>query len=127
MTGLKLGQRYRIQFFMGVEEGFHAQPYNKLPGTGIAAIEITGYDRVWVQINSDGAYRALDFIAKAATTQVKFLSWYVFGGPEGRSWRRSSHAQEPESLPSYPKGATSLFRAGPTLGTAAGWVGPLAP
>jgi hypothetical protein len=40
VAGLKVGSRYRLQFFMGAEGGRNAKPSNMFPGTGVAAIDV---------------------------------------------------------------------------------------
>jgi len=83
-VNVKPGRRYRFQFFQGCEDcGKPPLPdgttatsaYNRFPGHGLAAIDITGYDRTYLEVYPVGNYRTLDFIAKSAQTTIKIMSW----------------------------------------------------
>ena len=72
VQGLTPGERYRLQFFQGPEKG-----NSTFPVTGIAALEITGYERVYFYVQGEigGYYRTLDFVALQTAHEVRFLNW----------------------------------------------------
>ena len=75
VTGLVVGRTYRLQFFQG-GEGVQDGPTNAFNGTGIAALDISGYDRVYFLVSGLSAqYRSIDFVAKSTSHVLSFLNW----------------------------------------------------
>ena len=80
VSGLTVGNRYRLQFFVGSEHGKHTptDPGWGFSKAGVAAIEIEGYTRTYFEVLPYAAgarYMTLDFIATANPTTIAFLNW----------------------------------------------------
>lgn len=61
------GITYRLHFSQGTEA--------ILNSFGVAAIEISGYDRIYFQVEKGNKEYYLQFVATTAQTNIKFLSW----------------------------------------------------
>lgn len=106
VSGLEVGQRYRLQFWQTSEAGFQGTRWwsysptwevlfwdndppsnaivlNSYPDPGIAALEMSGYGRIFFKVNVDtnpkptlsGTRYTIDFVAKDADLDLSFLSW----------------------------------------------------
>lgn len=61
------GTKYRLHFSQSTEDF--------LTSVGIAALDITGYDRTFFRVTTGNAEYYLDFVATTAQTNIKFMSW----------------------------------------------------
>lgn len=61
------GNKYRLHFSQSTE--------NFKNYSGLAGIDITGYDRVFFEVTTGNKEYYLDFIATTSQTNIKFMSW----------------------------------------------------
>ena len=73
VTGLTVGQSYRLQFWQSSEDA--AEANGRYTRDGLSAVDITGFQRTFLVIPHDDQQYTLDFIATAANTTIGFMSW----------------------------------------------------
>lgn len=66
-VSLVAGERYRMYFHQSTE--------NILQYSGIAALDITGYQRIFFEVTTGNRGYMVEFTAVSSTTNIKFLSW----------------------------------------------------
>ena len=64
---LVVGTKYRLSFFQGAERGVN--------GDGLAALDITGFDRTYFRVYTNGHRYIFEFTASASTTNIGFINW----------------------------------------------------
>jgi len=74
---LVTGQQYRMSFGQSTEA--------MLDYSGIAALEITGYGRVYFEVVPGNKGYMVEFVATSNDTNIKFMQWGHIGGGNGRS------------------------------------------
>lgn len=76
VQGLTVGHTYRLQFFCG-GEGVDNDGNGKWTAPGVAAIDVSGFDRVFFEVpyTKPAYYRTIDFEAKSTSHTISFLSW----------------------------------------------------
>ena len=66
-----VGTTYRMHFSQGGEDG----GFSFVQADGIAAVNITGYKRVYFKVSPANSEYYLEFVATSAQTNIKFMSW----------------------------------------------------
>lgn len=64
VVSLTVGARYRLQWFASSEDASSPSPIPTWSLPGIAAFEITGYNRTYFTVLHEAGYMTVDFFAK---------------------------------------------------------------
>lgn len=76
VSGLAVGTRYRLQFYAASEDSTVTNPQDtQWYQTGVAGLDITGYQRTYFTVTHASRYLTIDFVATASDTTIAFLNW----------------------------------------------------